>query len=116
MNEWAIWSNEHRAFWGEAGVGYVRSLAEAKRFTAEQAQAICNEASAGGVLFQENEAGHKIPPEMMILAPRRQPRVAAEHVAALAVAEYGDGHDFPGAERLLEIIAHAIRTDRENFR
>lgn len=113
MREWAIWSNEHRAFWRQNRHGYVSSLAEAGRFLLAEAQAICDDASHGGKLMFRSEGGRDMPPEIMILAPIRRARLEPVVVAALAVAEFCEGKDFPEAERLLRVITETIRHDRE---
>lgn len=45
-SEWVIWSEEHGAWWAPGKWGYTKSLAEAGRFSEEDAQAICQSANA----------------------------------------------------------------------
>jgi len=111
--QWLIWSNEHRGFWHQNNHGYTRWMDEARRFPLEAAQEICDQASLQGRLSVETETGHKVPPEMMVLAPRRNPDRSAEALAGLAVQEFTNGRDFPGNERLTRIIAATIQFDRE---
>lgn len=42
---WLIWSNEHRAWWGWNGNGYVRSMDKAGRYSFEEANQICKSAN-----------------------------------------------------------------------
>jgi hypothetical protein len=51
--EYAVWSNEHSAWWGPNKAGYYSTLADAGRYTREQAIKICIGAR-GGRLFNEN--------------------------------------------------------------
>lgn len=113
--EWAIWSNEHNGFWKPNRHGYTRSLAEAGRFSKEEAQRICDEASLGGRLTFETETGHKLPPEIMLYAPpARRATASAEELAAHAVYEFAEGKRYPGSDRLTSIFASVIKFDREN--
>lgn len=47
MNDYLIWSNEHRAWWGPDRAGYRKRVAEAGRYSHEQAIQICFEAMPG---------------------------------------------------------------------
>jgi len=42
-----VWSAEHEAWWGPGGCGYVRRIAEAGRYSHEQALTICTNAIPG---------------------------------------------------------------------
>lgn len=42
-----VWSNEHQAWWGPGGTGYVERLDEAGRFTQRVALEICAKALPG---------------------------------------------------------------------
>lgn len=42
-----IWSNEHGAWWGPGRCGYVRRLAEAGRYSRDEALTICAHAIPG---------------------------------------------------------------------
>jgi hypothetical protein len=42
-----IWSHEHSAWWGPDGCGYVRSIAQAGRYSAEEALGNCARAMPG---------------------------------------------------------------------
>jgi hypothetical protein len=42
-----IWSHEHGAWWGPGGSGYVRSIAQAGRYPAEEALGNCIRAMPG---------------------------------------------------------------------
>jgi len=44
-----VWSNEHRAFWGEDRSGYVNDHRKAGRYTLAEATDICRDASYGSV-------------------------------------------------------------------
>jgi hypothetical protein len=46
-DRYLIWSNEHVAWWGPGGVGYVESLAAAGRYDRTEALAICARAIPG---------------------------------------------------------------------
>lgn len=115
MSEWAIWSNERRAFWRQNRRGYISNLADAGRFSIDEARAICAAASAGGILSVTTESGHQMPPEIMILAPRRRTRPDPKMLAREAVALFTGSRDFPGNERLCQIIAQTIEFDREHL-
>jgi hypothetical protein len=41
MNNWLIWSNEHKAWWKPNSMGYTTSRKEAGRYTMERATEIC---------------------------------------------------------------------------
>ena len=112
--QWLVWSNEHQGFWRMNRHGYTRHMGEAARFSVDAAQAICDAASLGGRLSFTSEGGHKVPPEIMVLAPGKRSSASPETLAAQAVAEFTDGRSFPGNERLERIIAASIRFDREN--
>lgn len=45
--DYLVWSNEHRAWWGPAGRGYVRRVSEAGRYSWPEALAICSRAIPG---------------------------------------------------------------------
>lgn len=47
MNEWLIWSNEHRAWWGPAGHGYAARVENAGRYSHAEALDICTDAMPG---------------------------------------------------------------------
>ena len=42
--DYLIWSNEHRAWWGVARWGYVRDVDVAGRYSREEAISICQDA------------------------------------------------------------------------
>lgn len=64
-DEWIIWSNEHSAFWKANRHGYTRLIADAGRYSKEEAEAICRDANprAWGGLPPE------IAPEICMPAP-----------------------------------------------
>jgi hypothetical protein len=47
MGAYLIWSAEHEGWWGPAGLGYVRDVGEAGRFSREDALEICRNALPG---------------------------------------------------------------------
>lgn len=47
MSEYVVWSNEHRAWWGPSHAGYRAKLADAGRYTRDDALAICHGARGG---------------------------------------------------------------------
>lgn len=55
--EWLIWSNEHRAWWGPNNCGYPKDVSNAGRYTFAEAREICTSRSWESV---------NIPPETMI--------------------------------------------------
>jgi hypothetical protein len=66
--QYAIWSNEHRAWWAPGRWGYTHSLARAGRFTLAEATEICERANLGGRRTIEAE-GRPFPYEVAVLAP-----------------------------------------------
>lgn len=54
-----IWSNEHRAWWRPASLGYTTNIRGAGRYTREQAMGICARAIPG--------MRDEIPPEIPVL-------------------------------------------------
>ena len=46
-DQYLIWSNEHKAWWGPGRAGYSHRLKRAGRYSREEALAICFEAMAG---------------------------------------------------------------------
>lgn len=60
MDEYLVWSNEHRAWWGPNNCGYYTAMDSAGRYTREQAIAICRNAR-GGRQFNENPSEVPIP-------------------------------------------------------
>ena len=46
-DDYLIWSNEHRAWWGPGRAGYVKRVAEAGRYSREEALDICTDAMPG---------------------------------------------------------------------
>jgi hypothetical protein len=59
MSVYLVWSNEHRAYWGQSG-GYTTNWLTAGRFNREEAAERCT---------RRTWEPHKPPPEVMILAP-----------------------------------------------
>lgn len=113
--EWVVWSSERCGFWRQNRHGYTSSLAEAGRFSREEAQAICDKASLDGRLTFKTEAGHELPPEIMLFAPPARRRTSTpEELASHAVNQFADGRRYPGSDRLETIVASVIRFDREN--
>ena len=47
MSEYLIWSNEHSAWWGPGGNGYVHRVEYAGRSSQERAMIICTDAMLG---------------------------------------------------------------------
>jgi hypothetical protein len=47
MGSYLIWSTEHDGWWGPGGLGYVRHVGEAGRYTREEALEICRNALPG---------------------------------------------------------------------
>jgi hypothetical protein len=43
-NQYLIWSNEHRAWWGPGHCGYTRGLRDAGRYSRDQAIQVCRDA------------------------------------------------------------------------
>lgn len=70
---WLIWSNEHRAWWGPAKLGYFTNTDRAGRYTREHAAAIC---------AQANVVPRDPPNEVMVLAPP-----LAQRTMTLALSE-----------------------------
>lgn len=52
-NEYLVWSNEHRAWWGPNNAGYYGSIDAAGRYTRADALKICVNAR-GGRRYNEN--------------------------------------------------------------
>ena len=50
---WAIWSFEHRAWWRPGRMGYCLELAEAGRYTEDEARAIVRDANRYATTAQE---------------------------------------------------------------
>lgn len=73
---WLVWSNEHGAWWGEAGVGYTRVLDEAGRYSRDDADAIVDRATVGGTLLIAREGRRGEPlsvlPEVAVPAPEAE--------------------------------------------
>lgn len=44
MNDYLVWSNEHRAWWGRDHTGYTTSLSAAGRYSRDEALRICGRA------------------------------------------------------------------------
>lgn len=63
--KYLVWSNGHGAWWAKRGLGYTLNLDEAQRYTAEDAARVCIEASAHGMLSNEDGS----PPEVRVVAP-----------------------------------------------
>lgn len=58
-----IWSNEHKAWWGQNCRGYTNQVNRAGRYTREQALATCNGANYG---WDEDSNPNELPiPESM---------------------------------------------------
>ena len=47
IDSFLIWSHEHGAWWGPGRCGYVRSVAQAGRYTHAEALQICTDAIPG---------------------------------------------------------------------
>ena len=47
MMNYLIWSHEHGAWWGPHSRGYTYNIAQAGRYTREEAMAICADARVG---------------------------------------------------------------------
>jgi hypothetical protein len=47
MTMYLIWSAEHEGWWGPDGLGYVCSVAEAGRYSRDEAMEICRNALPG---------------------------------------------------------------------
>lgn len=45
MNDWLIWSVEHKAWWRKCEFGYTKKRAEAGTYTQERAEEICRRAN-----------------------------------------------------------------------
>ena len=58
-DEYLIWSNEHRAWWGPNGGGYRTSLADAGRYDRERAISTC-------VSSRDGWGQKSIPPEIPV--------------------------------------------------
>lgn len=58
--QWLIWSHEHSAWWRPNRLGYTGDVAQAGRYTKEDAQQICDKAAFGW------RSG--LPPEVMVRA------------------------------------------------
>jgi hypothetical protein len=56
---WAIWSEEHQAWWRPDSCGYSQSIRNAGRYTEEEAQKIALSANRLGMRF--NEVPFKLP-------------------------------------------------------
>ena len=50
---YVVWSNEHRCWWGPDHCGYRANLADAGRYTRDEALSICRNAR-GGREFRDN--------------------------------------------------------------
>lgn len=111
--QWLIWSNEHAGFWKASRHGYTRSMADAGRFSDEEARAIVDRATLGGRLTFKAEDGRELPPDMLLLAPAVRVAPSPEVLAAGAVVEFTSGQSFPGNDRLKRVIADVIRFDRD---
>jgi hypothetical protein len=46
VNEWLVWSNEHKAWWGPNSLGYTKSRKSAGYYSFKQALKICSGANA----------------------------------------------------------------------
>lgn len=57
--EWAIWSEEHKAWWRPDSCGYSQSIRNAGRYTEEEAQRIIRNANWEGMKL--NEVPFKLP-------------------------------------------------------
>ncbi len=53
-----IWSNEHRAWWRPASMGYTPELEAAGRYTLTDAIKICN---GGNIAWKQGENPHELP-------------------------------------------------------
>lgn len=58
--EYLVWSNEHKCWWGPNRAGYVGRLADAGRYTREEAIKICVNAR-GGRQFNSNPSEVPLP-------------------------------------------------------
>jgi hypothetical protein len=47
IDQWLVWSNEHRAWWAPGGSGYVRKSKDAGRYSFREASEICHAANHG---------------------------------------------------------------------
>lgn len=56
--KYLIWSNEHKAWWGENSRGYSNNIEYAGRYTSEEAVRICNGANYG---WNENTNPEELP-------------------------------------------------------
>lgn len=59
--QWLVWSNEHRAWWGPGRHGYTTLTDRAGRYSLDEATAIC---------AQANIVPRDPPNEVAVLAPR----------------------------------------------
>lgn len=63
MNDkkWLVWSNEHKAWWGNNGSGYTHSRKNAGRYTQEEAEEVCFHAN--NYLTDTNHPNETMVPE-----------------------------------------------------
>lgn len=47
LSDYLIWSNEHVAWWKAGGFGYTKRLHETRRYSRDEAIAICTKAMPG---------------------------------------------------------------------
>jgi hypothetical protein len=74
MNQFLIWSNEHRMWWRADERGYTDSIEEAGRYPYDTAQRIVLKASVNGALLHDRTnpltgERYRQAPEVLVLAP-----------------------------------------------
>lgn len=86
--KWMVYSREHNRWWRTNGAGYTVDMAQAGRYSKDEADTICRRACGGrGGHRDDSDEG---PPEFSVLAPEALDVPAAYVAAAKGLAEAGN--------------------------